>query len=188
MSIVGGPHLLSGARHRSRGVTIERRVRLLVLVGVVATVAVASVAFLNIVRNRELTREVAEASAADRYFLANEQVRDLIVARVLESLYLTADSPTADQVASRDELARLVSRLGDNTKALAAIRLTGPLAAAGRVDAEVAPFASRAAAMLDLIYSSQRSRARAELPEFLAASDAVDRQSVALRFASRSIG
>ena len=156
--------------------------RLLVLVGVVATVAVASVAFLNIVRNRELTREVAEASAADRYFLANEQVRDLIVARVLESLYLTADSPTADQVASRDELARLVSRLGDNTKALAAIRLTGPLAAAGRVDAEVAPFASRAAAMLDLIYSSQRSQARAELPEFLAASDAIDRQSVALPF------
>ena len=87
MSIVGGPHLVSGARHRSRGVTIERCVRLLVLVGVVATVAVASVAFLNIVRNRELTREAAEASAADRYFLANDQVRDLIVARVLESLY-----------------------------------------------------------------------------------------------------
>ena len=36
--------------------------------------------------------------------------------------------------------------------------------------------------MLDLIYSSQRSRARAELPEFLAASDAIDRQSVALPF------
>ena len=181
MSLV--PSRARKAPTRLHGVTIQQRVRSLALVGIVATITVAAVAFVNLQHSRTLTREVAVTSDADRFFLANQEVREEIVGRVLESLYLTAQDPTADADVARVELAAWVKEIGANNEGLAHSNLPENLTAAtSQVAADLDVFVATANTMLDHIYGSQRGLAQTNLPAFLDAGDMIDHAAIAVPF------
>jgi diguanylate cyclase (GGDEF)-like protein len=183
MSVVSARVTRNGGRFRA--VTIQQRVRLLALVGMAATLTVAGVAFVTLQRSRTLTQRVAVVSAGDRLFLANQEVREEIVGRVTEILYLTVDSPDADAVEASAELRDWVQELNANNQDLARLDLPDNLATATRsVAAAIDAFASSADVMLGRTYSGARADAQRGLAQFLAVSDSIDRDATAIPFRS----
>ena len=183
MSIV--PARRRRAARRLQGVTIQQRVRLLAMVGIVATVTVAMVAFVNLRNGQALTRRLAVTSAGDRLFLVNEAVREEIVGRVLESLYVTASDARSGGEESRSEVADLVNELSSNNRSLARLALPEHLAIPTRkVAAELDSFAKTAGVMIERIYGTDLSQAEAGLPAFLEVSDSIDKEAGAIPFNS----